>query len=99
MVEIEGKTYKLIELSARRYQQLMDDLQKKYGDSWQAKSSGSNITIGVTMLTACLQTEDGISPNEDAIWGLTIKVVNKLSKDAMILNGLTEEDQEKLTKN
>ena len=101
MIDIDGKTFKLTELSGRRYERLLVDLEKKFGDAWQANvSSGAkNIRVGVAVLSASLQADDGSFPSEDAIWDLPIKKINLLSKEAMSLNGLTDEEEAKLVKN
>ena len=96
MIEIDGKQYELVEISARKYQALINRMEKEFGDNWQAKGGAQ---IAVIMLGSSLKAEDGTFPTEDALWELPMRILNKLSAEATKLNGLSAESQAELEKN
>lgn len=96
MIEIDSKTYELVELSGRKYQALMDRFKQEFGDDWKDKGG---IQLACILLAACLKSDDGSYALEDFILDLPIRRINQLSAEAMKLNGMTAESSEKLEKN
>jgi len=87
MVQIQGKNYELVELSARRYQAVLDALESQLGEDWQKRRS---VEIGVILLSNCMKPQDdGSAPTADEIWEWPVRKVIDLTNEAMVLNGFT----------
>jgi hypothetical protein len=96
MIEIDGKQYKLVEISARKYQAVMDRMEREFGPEWQGKGG---LTNGVLMLSVCLEADDKSNPPEAALWDLPMRILNALSAEATKLNGIGADSQVELEKN
>ena len=99
MIKINKKKYELVELSAREYQKLMDEIHKQFGDGWQEKAEQHGVRLSILMLMGCLRAEDGSQPTEDELWDQTIKTIQQLGKQVREMNGLGVEQQAALEKN
>jgi hypothetical protein len=96
MLIIGEKTYNLVEITGRKYQALMDRFTKEFGEEWHGKGG---ILMTSILLAACLKADDGTSPTEDEVLDQPIRVINALSREAMVLNGITAESQAQTEKN
>ena len=96
MIEINGKQYKLVDLTARKYQSLMDRMQSELGEDWQGKGG---LKVSVIMLSSCLKSEDGAYPSEDDLWDLPIRTLNTLGGEALEMNGMVPAVQSVVEKN
>lgn len=96
MVEINGKSYELVELSARKYKALMARMEKDFGENWQSKGG---IDLGVIMLASSLKSADGVSPSEDDLWDLPMRRLNELTAEATKLNGMDSKSEAAAEKN
>lgn len=99
MVEINGKQYELVELTARQYQQLMDDIHSQFGSNWQDQAEQNGVKLSILMVRGCLRATDKSAPTEDEVWDLPIKQILALGRQAREINGLVEEKQQALEKN
>lgn len=95
-IKIGDKSYSLVEMSGRQYQTTMDDLEKTFGENWQNKGG---LWISGKLIAASLRDSDGNHPGEDAVMDLPISQINKLSQEAMVLNGMTPASRAELEKN
>jgi hypothetical protein len=90
MIEIAGHQYELVEITARKYQALIDRMEKEYGEAWQSKGG---MKVAVLMLAASAKHEDGSFYSEDELWDLPMSTLNRLSSEATRLNGLGADSQ------
>ncbi len=91
-----GGIFRLRQLSGLQYEGIIERLKKDFGDEWQQKAGARMMAI---ILASCLIDEDGIAPSEDWLLTQPVQLLNRLSKDAMELNGMSTEAKAALEKN
>jgi hypothetical protein len=99
ILEVEewgGGTFRLLQLSGLQYETVIERLKKEFGDEWQQKPGARMMAI---VLAACLVDEDGQAPSEQFLLEQPVTLLNRLSKDAMVLNGMSSEARAELEKN
>jgi hypothetical protein len=93
-------TFYLLQVSGKQHQEITEKFQALIGEEDPQKASQKNAgRIASILLSHCLVDEEGQRPGEEWLMEQPIQLLNRLSKSAMEINGLSAEIQEKLEKN
>jgi hypothetical protein len=97
MIEIAGKQYELVEMSARKYQALTERCEKELGDSWE-NSVSKSAKYRVWLLMCCLKGADGAFISEEELLDISQRLIIKYFTQAISLGGVEPINAEILLK-
>jgi predicted Ser/Thr protein kinase len=98
MIEIAGKQYELVEISARKFQALMDRVETELGAGWES-SVFKSAKYRLWLLACCLKSAGGNFVSEDELLDIPQRLIVEYFNQAIKLGGLDTDSKESWEKN
>lgn len=94
-----GGTFCIHEVTGLQHQEITEKFSELTGDNPTEAGNRYAGKIAAILLSRCLVDEDGDSPTEEWLILQPISLLNKLSAEAMDINGLSAEARAEIEKN